>query len=36
MKIKEYQAYKKHILNYMTVDDLKADLEYHTPQKISP
>lgn len=34
MKIKEYQAYKKHILNYMTVDALKADLEYHTPQKL--
>lgn len=34
MKIKEYQAYKKHILNYVTVDELKIDLKYHTPQKL--
>lgn len=34
MKIKEYQAYKKHILNYMTVDELKDNLEYNTPKKL--
>ena len=33
MKIKEYQAYKKHILNYVTVDNLKADLENITHHK---
>ena len=36
MKTKEYQAYKKHILNYMTVDELKANLECRTPKTINP
>ena len=34
MKIKEYQAYKKHILNYMTVDELKDNLECRTPKQL--
>lgn len=34
MKIKEYEAYKNHILNYMTIDDLKANLESHTPEQL--
>lgn len=34
MKIKEYQAYKKHILEYMTVDELKTNLEHHTPTEL--
>lgn len=34
MKIKECQAYKKHILSYMSLDDLKANLEYHTPEQL--
>lgn len=34
MKIKEYEAYKSHILNYMTIDDLKANLENHTPEQL--
>lgn len=34
MKIKEYEAYKSHILNHMTIDDLKANLESHTPEQL--
>lgn len=34
MKTLEYQAYKKHILNYMTVDELKTNLERHTPTEL--
>ena len=35
MKTLEYQAYKKHILQYMTLDDLKANLEHHTPAELA-
>lgn len=34
MKTREYQAYKKHILNYMTVDELKDNLECRTPKQL--
>lgn len=34
MKTLEYQAYKKHILQYMTLDDLKDNLEHHTPAEL--
>lgn len=34
MKTLEYQTYKKHILNYMTVDELKANLECRTPKQL--
>ena len=34
MKTLEYQAFKKHILQYMTLDDLKDNLEHHTPAEL--
>lgn len=34
MKIKEYEAYKKHILRYMTIEDLKENLKHHTPEQL--
>ena len=34
MKIKEYEAYKKHILRYMTIEDLKENLKHYTPEQL--
>ena len=34
MKIKEYQAYKDHILKYQSIEDLKANLKHRTPEQL--